>query len=254
MRSGCEGKRTDVETVIGILGTTSAAVVLATGAYVGAPWSIRRKEEQSLRQKAVNQRTLVLTYDDGPGPSLTTRVLEVLAGSKVAATFFLLGMRAAAAPQTVDRLVAGGHEIGCHTQRHLHAWKVAPWSSVRDIDEGYRTLSKWMPDAAIFRPPYGKMTLLTRHAVRRRGATIGWWTIDSGDTHARLPSPGQAAEQVAREGGGVVLMHDFDRLEDGPNRAKFVITVTESLLRTAAREGIQVRLLSDLMGGNGRHG
>jgi hypothetical protein len=79
--------------------------------------------------------------------------------------------------------------------------------------------------------------------AHKRGARIAWWTIDSGDTWAQLPTPQSVADRVARAGGGVVLMHDFDRCQE---RMEFVLTTTKLLLQTAKREGLHVCRYSDL--------
>jgi peptidoglycan/xylan/chitin deacetylase (PgdA/CDA1 family) len=239
-----------IEVVLGaIAGVGAAACITVVG-----PVLAKRSEATALQRRAAAGRTMALTFDDGPGAELTPRVLDVLAAHGASASFFLLGRRAVGAPELVERLLHAGHEVGCHTFDHLHAWKAPPWRCVRDIDKGYSEMSRWMGPTSMFRPPYGKMTLMTRLAVRRRGAPIAWWTVDSGDTHANLPSPESAAERVAREGGGVVLMHDFDREVDTPRRAEFVVAATEALLRTAAREGLRVRRLSELLSGSDAHG
>jgi hypothetical protein len=98
----------------------------------------------------------------------------------------------------------------------------------------------------MFRPPYGKMSLPTYWSVRRRGAPVGWWTIDSGDTHSPLPQPRQVVDRLMRDGGGIILMHDIDRSE---GRNNFVLETTERLLDVAKREAFSVKPLSELYTG-----
>jgi len=98
----------------------------------------------------------------------------------------------------------------------------------------------------MFRPPYGKMTLPTFLAIRRRGAPIWWWTIVSGDTSNVLPKPREAADELVRQGGGVVLMHDLDRTKE---RNDFVLETTATLLDVAKRESFQIKRLSELANG-----
>ena len=95
----------------------------------------------------------------------------------------------------------------------------------------------------MFRPPYGKMTLPTYWSIRRRGASVWWWTIDSGDTHTTLPSASQIADRLRREGGGIVLMHDLDRTQP---RNDFVLELTSTLIDVAKRESLQIKPLRDL--------
>jgi hypothetical protein len=95
----------------------------------------------------------------------------------------------------------------------------------------------------MFRPPNGKMTLPTYFEIRRRGAPVWWWTIDSGDTHHPMPTANQVADAVRREQGGIVLMHDLDR---GKERNEFVLEVTNALLDVAERESLKVVPLREL--------
>ncbi len=230
-----------------MIGLTLAATVSASAAaftwYVG-PTLARRVSERRLRQRCAETRSLVLTYDDGPGASLTPRLLDLLRARDARATFFLAGFRAAEHPRIVDEIAAAGHEIACHTQRHLNAWRAWPWRGVADINAGYQTLARWVPKDGMFRPPHGKMTLATWAAVRRRRAPIGWWTIVAGDVEDEMPDSDLALEQARRVGGGVVLLHDFDR---EPERADFVLQSTTRLLDAAQQEGWTIRTLGELM-------
>jgi peptidoglycan-N-acetylglucosamine deacetylase len=80
-------------------------------------------------------------------------------------------------------------------------------------------------------------------SVRRRGAQVWWWTVDSGDTYATLPRVKQVANTVRRDGGGIVLMHDLDRTKE---RNDFVLELTAALLDVAQQESYQVGSLRDL--------
>jgi hypothetical protein len=87
------------------------------------------------------------------------------------------------------------------------------------------------------------MTFPTYWTIRRRGAPVGWWTIDSGDTHSPLPRPNQVVDRLVRDGGGIILMHDLDRSED---RNNFVLETTALLLNAAESEAFDIKPLSEL--------
>jgi peptidoglycan/xylan/chitin deacetylase (PgdA/CDA1 family) len=219
------------------------AVGLIGCAMYYSPHASRLFSVSGLRKRLSNDRTLVLTYDDGPSTTVTPAVLELLKLSRTKATFFMLGRSAERNAGVADRVLQEGHEVGCHSDRHVNAWKVDPWTAVADINAGYEKLVRWVPPNGIYRPPFGKMTLPTHWAVRRRGAPLGWWTIDSGDTHSTLPSPSRVLDRVLRENGGIVLMHDLDRTSE---RNEFVLETTALLLDLAQRESLKIKTLSEV--------
>lgn len=228
---------------------TGAGLVAAGGLYL-LPHFARPFQNRRLQALCRLRRTLVLTYDDGPGPELTPRVLDLLGEANAQATFFLLGMRAQKSPDLVERTVAAGHEVACHSYFHRNAWKTWPWKATADVSAGYDGLARWVSDNALFRPPYGKLTLPVSLALLRRHARVGWWTVDSGDTHSSCPAVEEVEQAVRRQGGAVVLLHDFDR--EGPDavsRAGFVCRTTRQLLQMARRESFAVKTLGDLLEG-----
>lgn len=209
--------------------------------------SLGLAQRYSLRRRCTRSRHLVLSYDDGPGRRLTPQLLECLAARDARATFFPLGSRARDARAVLDRMAAAGHEVGCHGYAHVNAVRCPRGVAAEDIELGYAALARWVDPRGLYRPPHGKLSGESWRAVRRRGAQLGWWTVDSGDT---LPEPPSAAEVVAavdRAGGGVVLMHDFDRDPPEPRRERFVVDLTAGLLDLAERRNWTVATLGQVL-------
>lgn len=206
-------------------------------------YALRISRVYELHGLCRRHRALVLTYDDGPGMGLSRGLVELLASHDSKVTFFLLGRRVVEDSETVDLVQAAGHELGVHSFDHCNALKTEGARAVADIEAGYAAAARWVPSNGLFRPPHGKLSFATWRALRNRGARICWWTVDSGDTWAELPSPQRTVDAVLRAGGGVVLMHDFDR---GPEREAFVLETTRLLLEAAKREGLRVMTLSEL--------
>lgn len=230
--------------VAGVL--TSSAIVTLVGAAHIAPQALRPSSVARMRALCRRKKMLCLTYDDGPGPDLTPRVLDALDRHNAEATFFLLGVRAEYRPDLVDRAKARGHEIACHSARHLHGWKTSPTRARQDVDAGYQMLERWVSPSSRFRPPYGKLSTGQYLALRRRKASINWWTLDSRDTKPMLPNPQTIWDSVQREGGGVVLLHDMDREHDHAARAAYVLELTDLLLSRARDAGMRAGTLADL--------
>jgi peptidoglycan/xylan/chitin deacetylase (PgdA/CDA1 family) len=223
-----------------ISGGITLLVVVVAVAYV-SPYIWRYMRVYFLRKKLARSQTLVLTFDDGPS-EFTPRLLDILRSHGAKASFFMLGCNAKQHPAIADRILREGHEVGCHSDQHLNAWKVMPQRAISDINAGYKSLSNWVRSDGTFRPPYGKITLPTYLAVRKRGAALAWWTIVSGDTETPLPSPRDVVETVEKANGGVVLMHDFSGSVD---HSDFVCETTELLLKMAQQQSLRVKCLSD---------
>ena len=223
------------------LALLAIAALLLVATFVPASL-IKRRLRNELARKS--QGRLALTYDDGPGPLLSPPLLRLLADYEAKASFFLLGFRAERFPESADAIQAAGHELGNHTHWHRNAWRTLPWLAVRDVHEGYGTMSRWMTSSAPFRPPFGKLITWTYFAARRRGAALSFWTHDGGDTWPTLPDPRTIAQSVERDGGGVVLLHSHDRGED---RQRFVLAVTDCLLASARQPGWRVCTMSEIL-------
>jgi peptidoglycan/xylan/chitin deacetylase (PgdA/CDA1 family) len=220
--------------VIAIALVASIIAVYALVSFV-PPMVYRRLAAARLRTQCRGH--LVLTYDDGPGPDLTSPLLELLSKHGVKASFFLVGFRAERFPQACDEIARAGHDLGCHTQWHRNAWKLTPWRGLREIDQGYETMTRWLDEQAPFRPPFGKLTTWTWLALARRNAPVCWWTCDARDTASAMPDPNAIVRRVINDGGGVVLMHSHDR---GRDRQDYVLDVTERLIAAAKEHDLKI--------------
>lgn len=201
------------------------------------------------RLRSASRSKLVLTYDDGPSAACPTpQILEVLRKHRAKATFFQLGRNIAEAPVVSDRVIAEGHEIAAHSFHHFHAWK-KPVHAVQDLVCGLRSVARWTVQSRrpLYRPPYGKCNLWTLLTGACLGAQPVWWTVDSRDTWPQLPDPEVILQQLDRENGGVVLMHDFPR-EPNSERARYTVELTEKLLLLASQRGWTVCTASEMLG------
>ena len=221
-----------------------AIAIAVFGVLYVLPYVVRRALDLRLKARCRDAQALVLTYDGGPDAGLTPKLLAELHRLNVSATFFPLGRQAESAVEVLDQVKTAGHEIGVHSRDHYHAWKVGPIRALRDALAGYMVLSRWAGSTATYRPPHGKIDLLTWLAIRRRRARIVWWTVDSGDTWDELPEPQRVVDKVLAGRGGVVLMHDSDR---GADHAKYVLDLTRRLTAAAETAGLSVMTLNELL-------
>jgi peptidoglycan/xylan/chitin deacetylase (PgdA/CDA1 family) len=227
-----------------------AGLILIVGIDLGLPWLVAWRIRRELRRRARKAHALVLTFDDGPGSRLTLTVLDTLAKRNAKATFFLLGRNIPGREEIVRRIEAQGHEICSHGYHHIHAWKTSHWRVLRDIIQGWRILDGiWNRTGGKYssRPPYGKLTLVSLLYLWARRVPICYWTIDSTDTSAGAAWNSQhAAETIRRDGGGVILLHDFDRRTEENDSA--VIDSVNKALDVADEDHLQVMTFSELTG------
>ena len=214
------------------------AIVIAAGIpcfYFGTGIIARRFADRRAAS-FIGIGCVAITYDDGPSPKQTHRILDLLAESGASATFFLIGDSAIRHPDVVERIVAEGHAVGWHSKTHRNQWKCWPLTAWRDTTRIPGLLRSGRTKATIYRPPYGKINLASAIAARWRGLPISTWTLDSGDTHPSIPSVRNVVRRIDADGGGVVLMHDNERtVTDGEARDQFVIELTEALIDLARR-------------------
>ena len=216
--------------------------------YVGVPWIYGQLARRLLERRAKEHEALVLTFDDGPGSSLTPAILSILAESKAKATFFLLGRNIAGREAIVRQIAEQGHDICSHGYNHLHGLKVSPFRVLSDIKRGWASI-----DAALgtmrkkypFRPPNGKLNIICLLYLLVRQAPIVYWSIDSGDTWREKPDSRRVAMLAEKAGGAVSLAHDFDRSNE--NTSQFVVESVRAALAMAAEKGMRVLTVSELL-------
>jgi peptidoglycan/xylan/chitin deacetylase (PgdA/CDA1 family) len=228
------------------LSSIAVTGLVGLGSLNFSPWIWRQWQMSIIHRSLTKRRVLALTYDDGPNGTLTPELLDLLERYRARATFFMLGQHAQQHPEIVDRVIQEGHQVGCHSDQHLNAWKVLPWRAIKDIELGYQHLGPWISRTAAFRPPYGKITLPTQRLVLRKGAKIWWWTIDSGDSNETLPAPETVTDKLREEGGGIVLMHDGALTGRSQERDAYTLAMTAALLNLAKAEGIKTVTIGEI--------
>ena len=151
-------------------------------------------------------KRIALTFDDGPDPVWTPRVLDALAAHGMRATFFLVGERAARHPELVARILAEGHEAGSHSWDHPSLPELAPAAVAAQIARTRAILGG--ADSGLLRPPYGHQSFVTWRLARRAGYRVVMWNVAAGDWR---DDDGEtlAARILAEAGpGAIVLLHD----------------------------------------------
>ena len=181
---------------------------------------------------------------------MTPRILDLLAEHGVKATFFLLGRNVVGREQIVGQMATQGHEICSHGYDHLHHWKISPVRAIRDIKRGWQAIDNAIGAQSrtySFRPPYGKMNLISLLYLWVKKVPIIYWTVDSGDT---WPAGKREVHRVAVsariDGGAIVLAHDFDRSTNEIDH--YVLESLRLSLAAAKKSGMRICTVSQLIG------
>lgn len=154
---------------------------------------------------------LALTFDDGPDPVSTGRILDALAGAGATATFFVLADRAQAHPELVRAMLAGGHEVALHGRRH-DPWLTtkSPRRGAAELREALEILRDLGANTRRFRPPFGAVSPRLFEAARLAGVEVTWCSVRTGDggrvTEAELER--RCARAVATD---IVMLHEGNR-------------------------------------------
>jgi peptidoglycan/xylan/chitin deacetylase (PgdA/CDA1 family) len=148
-----------------------------------------------------------LTFDDGPDPEWTPRVLDELRRTEAVATFFVLSCRAACHPDLVARMRAEGHAVGLHGNLHLRHDEHPAATIATDTEQALALLRPHRP--RLWRPPYGVVADVTHRLAEEHDLELVLWTADSVDWEAGQPAETMLERLEPQLGpGAIVLMHD----------------------------------------------
>ena len=224
------------------------AAALATYAAPSLSVPLRRFPGVVTRLPAPS-RSVSLTFDDGPHREGTPAVLEALGEAGVTATFFVLGEAVRRHRGLVATILAAGHEVALHGDRHLPHALIPPWVVARDLERGRAEVEQEAGRAVpAVRAPYGAASLATLAYARRRGLTVAGWTRWGWDWRAGATAGSiTAAATRSLEGGEVILLHDSDAYSVHGSWRSTVASIP-AILRTLERDGLAVAPLCDTVG------
>jgi len=135
------------------------------------------------------QNEIALTFDDGPNPEFTPRLLDLLQGHQIKAAFFLVGKFAEEHPEIVKRLSSEGHIIGNHSWSHPNLAKIASARVRTELERTSQLLGQITGERVqIFRPPYGASNRGVLDIAREMGMIPVFWNAIGGDWEERSPA------------------------------------------------------------------
>lgn len=173
-------------------------------------------------------KSVYLTFDDGPIPEMTPRILAILREKQVKATFFCVGDNVRKYPDLLEQILADGHAVGNHTFHHLPGLQTSTEDYLHDVSDAALLINRALLDnqsssaqqsigqrPILFRPPYGRMRPSQKAALLKQGYTIVLWDVLTHDYNPRY-TPEKMLRIVRRytRPGSIVVFHDSLRSGD----------------------------------------
>ncbi len=193
---------------------------------------------------------VALTFDDGPDPEFTPRVLAILAEKNVAAAFFVVGRRAEAHPELVAETVRGGHIVGSHSYTHDLGFHFRLWGGIRrELVACNQAIARATGrDPLLFRSPQGFKNPALGDVLRELGMTAVGWQVRGLDAIERDPEAILRRIVKGARPGGVIAMHDGAGLLGTQSRAPTLDALPKLIdaLRAAGLEFARLDALLDL--------
>lgn len=209
----------------------------------------------TLRHLVFPFRAAALTFDDGPSPEWTPRILEVLRRHQVKATFFMVGESVEKHPDLVRQVAAAGHSIGSHSWSHRCMPLLDARTLPREIDRAAGAFEKALGRRPqLFRPPWGAYNRRVLDELRARGCLTVLWSRSSRD----WSNPG--VDEIVRrasenpELGEIILFHDggnYPARSDDPDALKTsrqqTVEALDQLIPALERQGFQLKTLDEMI-------
>ncbi len=210
------------------------------------PWfghAAQSKPAPIIRQAVTHQKVMALTFDDGPSPKWTPKVLRVLNQNHVKATFFLIGSHATRHPFLVHQEVEDKMDIGSHGAEH-HVLKNQSAAAVRQEVEANAQILQTLgaPKPTLYRMPGGASDATALTVLGQLGYQVIGWSIDTRDWRHRTTAQAMA-QKVEKEAspGAIVIFHD------GPNGSEATVGAIQILIPTLKQEGYQFVTIAQLL-------
>ena len=164
--------------------------------FPGLTWKIPSKTKR-----------LFLTFDDGPHPEITPKVLNILEAYDAKATFFCVGDNVNKYKNTYQEILHHGHQTANHTYHHLRGWNTPAKSYFNDVMKCSEHV-----DSRLFRPPYGKITPNQVKALKKAGFRIVMWSILTRDYKLNTDKKKLLKNAIKRtQPGSIIVFHDSEK-------------------------------------------
>lgn len=180
--------------------------------FIHSPWWLRMFYSACIWKMPKNEKSIYLTFDDGPHPEITPYVLNELKKYNAKATFFCIGENVARYPNIYQQIIDAGHSVGNHTYKHLNGWKMNTKLYLNDIKEASKLIN-----SNLFRPPFGRIKKEQIKALKIDSSKtkIIMWSFLAGDWDKNI-SPEKCYARIKNKisDGDIIVLHDSEKAKD----------------------------------------
>lgn len=180
-----------------------------------------------------NSKHVYLTFDDGPTVAMTRWILTTLKNKGVKATFFCVGQNVKDNPELLDAIIDEGHAVGNHTMYHENGSDLGPNAYIDSISEA----SKYI-DSKLFRPPYGRLSILKSKKIRKKYNIIMWSWLSYDYDHEVSVEDILASADRQIVGGDVLVLHDNAKVEE---RLKIILP---AIIDIVLKKGLSFKVIA----------
>jgi len=176
--------------------------------------------------------SIFITFDDGPHPVITPKVLDILDEHDAKATFFCVGDNVQKHPETYQQILDRGHQTGNHSFNHLNGWKTAGRSYIENIERAASFI-----DSNLLRPPYGKIGPMQLLRLKKNYRIIMWTVLTYDFSHIITPEQCLQNSLKGLKPGSIIVFHDSEK------SAENMLYALPGFLKQCKSSGLEARSL-----------
>lgn len=191
-----------------------------------------------------------LTFDDGPNPTFTPQILDILKEKETKATFFVVGKHVEKYPEIAKRIVEEGHELGNHTYSHRDLVPSTRELVLKEVGRADEVIKKVTgAESKLFRPPRGIFSQAVRKLLCEEGWRIILWTVSTTDWRGINAKAILRRIKLYARNGAIILFHDSGSLvsSEGASRSQTVASLPLAIDYLREKKGLQIVSLSRML-------
>lgn len=224
------------------------SVIIVLLLYTALPFLLTFGFEIGVLRYRCNSTKIAFTFDDGPHPTYTPILLDLLKQHDIKATFFVVGSRAEKYPELLIRMKREGHQIGIHNYIHQSNWLMSPWKVRKGVDQTAAIIEQITEERpSIYRPPWGLLNLGDFFMLKSYHIIL--WSVMAEDWKSKGGSAKIKQKLLNKiKGGDVILLHDCGETPGADSDAPlYTIDALKDVLPLMATKGLSCVRIDEMV-------